>query len=115
MKKLINSFKYAFNGIYLAFKSEQNMKIHYTIMILVIIFGIIYRISYNEWLICLLCFGLVIASEMFNTSIEALADAVDLKKNKQIKKVKDIAAGGVLISALIAAIIGLLIFIPKIF
>ena len=61
MKKLIKSFKYAFEGIFTGIKEEQNIKIHIAIMILVIVFGIILKISKIEWIICIALFGLVIS------------------------------------------------------
>ena len=115
LKKLINSFKYAFIGIITALKKEQNMKIHYLIMTLVIILGIIYHLSTFEWLICILCFGLVISMEMINTAIETTVNLVTTKTEPLAKIAKDVSAGAVLVSAIISAIIGLIIFIPKIF
>lgn len=115
MKKLINSFRYAFCGILSAIKSERNMKIHFTFVLLVIIFGVIYKISIDEWIYCLICFALVISSEMINTSIEINTDVLMPTKNIKAKFVKDIAAGAVLVNAIISFIIGLIIFLPKIF
>lgn len=115
LKKLKNSFKYAFIGIITALKKEQNMKIHYLIMTLVIILGIIYHLSTFEWLICILCFGLVISMEMINTAIETTINLVTTKTEPLAKIAKDVSAGAVLVSAIISAIIGLIIFIPKIF
>ena len=60
-KKLINSFKYAIQGIFSSFKTERNMKIHIFIMFLVIAFGIILKINKYEWIICFLCFAIVIS------------------------------------------------------
>lgn len=115
MKKLINSFKYAFNGIVISFKKERNLKIHYIIMFIVIIFGFIYHISNIEWLICLLCFCLVLSLEMVNTAIETAIDLITTEYSPLAKKSKDISAGSVLISVILVIIIGLIIFIPKIF
>lgn len=114
MKKLINSFKYAFEGIITGIKEEQNMKIHIFIMILVIIFGIILKISTVEWMICIILFGLVISMELVNTAIENTVDLITEEKNPKAKIAKDVAAGAVLISAITSAIIGLIIFLPKI-
>ena len=114
MKKLIKSFKYALEGIISAFKSEKNMKIHFIIMILVIILGFIYKININEWKECIFCFGLVIGTEMINTAIEINTDLAMPNKNNKAKLAKDISAGAVLIMAIISIIIGLMIFIPKI-
>ena len=113
-KKLIYSFKYAFTGIKSAFKTERNMKIHFSIMLLVIICGIIFKINITEWITCVGCFACVIGSEMFNTAIEKVVDLASPKKNEIAKLSKDISAGAVLVFAICSAIIGLLIFIPKI-
>lgn len=114
MKKLIKSFKYAFEGIFTGIKEEQNMKLHITIMILVIIFGIILKINTIEWIICIALFGLVISMEMINTAIENTVDLITKEKNEQAKIAKDIAAGAVLVSTIASSIIGLIIFVPKI-
>lgn len=115
MKKLLKSFKYAFEGIFTGIKEEQNMKVHIVIMILVIIFGIMLKISTIEWIICIVLFGLVISMELINTAIENTVDLVTKEKNEQAKIAKDVASGAVLVSAIASAIIGLIIFIPKIF
>lgn len=114
-KKLVNSFKYAFQGFVSSFKTERNMKIHITIMILVIIAGALLKINKYEWIICIICFAIVIGGELFNTAIENVVDIVMPYKNEKAKIAKDISASGVLILAIGAAIIGLIIFAPKIF
>ena len=113
-KRLFNSFKYALEGIIYAFKYEQNIVVHTLVMILVIILGIALKISISEWLICLILFGLVIATEMINTSIEATVDLACNKKDPLAKIAKDTASGAVLIFALTASISGIIIFLPKI-
>ena len=113
-KKIFNSFKYAFNGIYLSFKQERNMKIHALAMIFVIIFGIILKIKTIEWIICIILFGIVISAELFNTAIETIVDMVMPEINEKAKIAKDVSAGAVLINAIASAIIGGIIFIPKI-
>lgn len=113
-KKIANSFKYAFQGFVSSFKTERNMKIHIFIMLLVIIAGIILNINKYEWIICIICFALVIGAELFNTAIETTIDIVMPYKNEKAKLAKDISASGVLILAIASAIIGLIIFVPKI-
>lgn len=113
-KKLVNSFKYAIEGIINSFKTERNMRIHILIMLCVILLGFYLDISKTEWNICILLFALVIAGELFNTAIETVVDIIMPNKNEKAKLAKDVAAGGVLVLAMGAAIIGLLIFIPKI-
>ncbi len=112
-KRLTNSFKYAFEGIVQAYIGEQNLKIHSVIACLVIIFGFILKISYTEWLICLVLIGLVLMAEFFNTSIEYLVDLVSPDIHPLAKATKDTASAGVLMMAIISAIIGLTIFVPK--
>lgn len=113
-KRLTNSFKYAFAGIKSAYKDEQNLRIHTTVAILVIISGFIFKINYIEFLICLVLIGLVLMAEFFNTAIENLVDLVTLDINPYAKIAKDTAAAGVLVFTIISAIIGLIIFVPKI-
>lgn len=113
-KKLINSFKYAFKGIGSSLKSERNMKIHFAMMVLVIMAGILLNISMWEWITCFILFGLVISLEMVNTAIEIVVDMVSPEYNLKAGHVKDIAAGAVLVNAIVAFIVGLLIFLPKI-
>ena len=113
IQKRINSFKYAIEGIISSFKTERNMKIHVIVMILVIVLGILLKINIQEWITCTICFVTVIGGELFNTSIETVVDIVMPTKNEKAKLAKDISAGAVLVLAIGSAIIGLLIFIPK--
>ena len=113
-KKLINSFKYAFKGLGSAVKSERNMKIHFTMMILVIIAGIFFNIAIWEWITCFILFGLVIGMECVNTAIEIIVDMVSPKYNEAAGRAKDIAAGGVLACAIGATVAGIFIFLPKV-
>ena len=113
-KKLRNSFKYAYQGMISAFGSERNMKIHFSIMILVLIAGLLFKISWLEWVICFLLFVLVISFELINTAIETTVDMITKKINPEAKLAKDTSAGAVLFAALFAALIGIMIFLPKI-
>lgn len=114
-KNILYSFKYAFTGIISSIKKERNMKIHISIMTIVMLLGIILKIQKIEWIICIILFGLVISLEMINTSIEIVVDMVMPNKNENAKNAKDISAGAVLIVAITSLIIGLIIFIPKIY
>ena len=114
MGKIINSFKYAFTGIASAFRTEKNMKIHAGIMVLVIIMGIIFKIEVWEWIVCIIWFSIVIGGELFNTAIEIAVNLAMPKINDDAKRSKDISAGGVLVFAIGSAIVGMLIFLPKI-
>ena len=117
MKKqpLDRSFGYAFEGIWNTVKSERNMQIHLGFTVCVIIAGLIFRISKIEWLFCLVLFGQVMSLELVNTALEAAVDVATDEWKPLAKKAKDAAAGAVLVSAIMAAVIGLLIFIPRLF
>ncbi len=110
---LYKSFGYAFAGIFACVKKERNIKIHLTFTTLVVIAGGILRISALEWCICLTLFGLVLALELVNTAVEAVVDLVTEERKPLAKLAKDTAAGAVLIAAIMAAIAGLIIFLPK--
>jgi len=114
LKRRCLSFKFAIRGIFISVKSQLNMKIHIIAAILAILIGIYLEISNYEWLIIILVIGLVFSTEMINTSIEALVDLVSPAYHKSAEKAKDISAGAVLISAIIALIAGIIIFVPKI-
>lgn len=112
-KNVISSFKYAFQGMFSALKTERNLKIHVTIMLLVIIAGIVLKISKIEWIICIILIGLVIGGEMLNSAIETVVDIAMPDINSKAKFAKDAAAGAVLVFAIASAIIGFMIFGPK--
>ena len=115
MKKdpLYKSFGYAFQGIFNTIRTERNIKIHCAAAILVTIFGIWLQISKTEWMICFILFGLILELELVNTAVEATVDLFTEERKPLAKKAKDAAAGAVLIVAIFAAVIGILIFIPK--
>lgn len=115
MKKdpLYKSFGYAFQGIFNTIRTERNIKIHCAAAILVTIFGIWLQISKTEWMICFILFGLILALELVNTAVEATVDLFTEERKPLAKKAKDAAAGAVLIVAIFAAVISILIFIPK--
>lgn len=112
-KRLTGSFKYAFEGIIQTYKGEQNLKIHTFIAILVVVFGFFLKISIVEWFACLILIGLVLMSEFFNTAIEYVVDLASPRIHPLAKAAKDTASAGVLIMAIMAAIVGGIIFIPK--
>jgi len=107
------SFVYAFEGIKTCLKNERNIRIHCSVASLVVICGVFFRIAPLEWCICLTLFGLVLSLELVNTSVEAAVDLVTEEYKPLAKIAKDTAAGAVLVSAILAAAAGLIIFIPK--
>ena len=113
MRHIVKSFKYAIDGIKEAFQSERNMKVHFLLMNLAIILGIILKLSSVEWAILVITIGLVLISEFINTSLEQIVDLVSPEKQEKAKIAKDVAAAGVLISAIVAVLIGIFLFVPK--
>ncbi len=114
-QRLLKSFQYAFSGIKAAILAEKNMRIHLFISMLVIIFGLWFSLTIVEWVVILFAIGGMLALEMINSAIERLVDLVTEEYHPLAKSAKDIAAGAVLIYAITSVIVGLLIFLPKIF
>ncbi len=113
--KFLKGFMYAINGILIAVKEQLNLKIHLLALVVVTIAGIFFDLNAVEWAIIFLTFGLVIATEMVNTAIEYLVDMVQPEFHPQAGKVKDVAAGAVLIAAIIAVTVAITIFGNKFF
>jgi len=115
MKKRLLSFKYAFQGLFQLFKGQPNAWIHLVSAITVILAAIWFQLSIIEWMFIILAIGFVFSAELFNTAIEKLVDKVSPEKNPLAGRIKDLAAGAVLVAAITAAAIGLVIFLPKMF
>lgn len=112
LQKRIKSFAYAFKGIGSFLPKEHNAWIHCTAILIVTIAGFTLGITRMEWVAVVLCFGVVLAAEAFNTAIERLVNLVSPDFHPIAGDVKDVAAGAVLICAIAAAIVGLIIFVP---
>jgi Diacylglycerol kinase len=111
---LLQSFKYAFEGIFRFLLKERNFRIHTLIAILVIVAGFVFRIERMEWVAVLLLIAIVLISEAVNSCIERICDFISPGYDKRIKAIKDISAGFVLIGAIISVIVGCIIFLPYI-
>ncbi len=112
-KPLLKTLSYGFNGILYTLKHERNMVIHFLIMILVIIAGIVFKITFVEWGVCFVLFALVLSLELMNTALENVVDLVTDEKKPKAKVAKDASAGAVLVAAIFAVIIGISIFLPR--
>lgn len=115
ISKRVKSFSYAVSGVKTFLKTQHNAWIHLSAALLVIIMGNLYHVDIMEWCMLIFAIGLVFTVEALNTAIEYLTDLVSPSYNEKAGKVKDIAAGAVLIAAITACIIGLAIFVPKIY
>jgi diacylglycerol kinase (ATP) len=109
------SFRYAFNGIQYVIRSQHNFGIDLIAAVIAVGMGLLFRLNETEWGLMILACGFVLFAEVANTAIESLVDMVSPQFNEQAGRIKDIAAGAVLIAAITAAIIGIVIFLPKIY
>ncbi|MDI3318829.1 diacylglycerol kinase family protein [Pinibacter soli] len=107
------AFTYAFNGIVKFVKYEHNAWLHFIATIAVVAFSLYMKIAAAEWIAILLCIGFVWTMELINTAIEKIMDHLHPDMHLNVKLIKDMAAGAVLIAAVISFIIALIIFIPK--
>ncbi|MCA6367147.1 MAG: diacylglycerol kinase family protein [Cytophagales bacterium] len=110
MKKLFNSFKFAFQGLWLAGKEQPNLRIHLFVSFLVVSLAFYFDVTKVEWCVLLLCIGLVISLELLNSAIEGIVDLVSPEWQVKAGKIKDIAAAAVLVSVAVSVFVGLLIF-----
>lgn len=112
-KRLLKSFKYAFQGVSYVLKTQPNMKIHFIIGTIAVILGFLLHISIAEWLSLVLVIGFVIILEFINTAIESLVDLYSEDFSYLARISKDVGAATVLVMAIISVIVGLIIFLPK--
>ena len=112
--KRLKSFTYAFAGLKVLFKEEHNAWIHLFATVCVVVAGILLKISILEWVAVVFAIGMVFSFEIVNTAVENVSDFICPEYDERIKRIKDLAAAAVLVSAIAAAIIGLIVFIPKI-
>ena len=110
--RFIKSIGFALNGIQILLKNERHFKIHFLAFLIILILGLFLNINRTEWLFLIITSAIVMALEAINSALEKLCDHVTPTQHESIKKVKDIAAGAVLIAALFALVIGCIIFIP---
>jgi diacylglycerol kinase len=110
----MNSFKYAFEGLYTTLKTQKNYKIQIGLGILAVLLGLILKLSLLEWLVLIITINLVLILELINTSLESIVDLVSPEIHPKAKIAKDVAAAAVLISSITSILIGTFIFLPKI-
>ena len=115
IKHRIKAFKFAFKGFYILISQEHSIIAQLIIAILVTILGYVVKISATEWLFQILAIGLMLSIESLNTAIERLADFVHPDHHKKIGIIKDIGAGAAFFAAVTAIIVGLVIYLPKLF
>jgi diacylglycerol kinase len=110
---LVNAFRCAFVGFGYALRTQRNLQIHLAIGAVVGVAGLAVGLSKVEWCLIALCIGLTWTAELLNTSVEVLVDLLAPEYHERARVAKDVAAAAVLCSAIAAAVVGLLIFGPK--
>lgn len=111
-RTLLESFRYAFAGLWYALRTQRNTRIHLVIAAAVIIMGIWLELSFVEWAVLILTIGFVLVGEMLNTVAETLVDLINPGYHPLAKTVKDVTAGAVLLTAIISVIVGLVVLGP---
>ncbi|TYR35362.1 diacylglycerol kinase family protein [Sphingobacterium phlebotomi] len=111
--KRIESFKYAIEGMLHLIRQEPNVRIHIIAAIAAVICGWYLDINKNEWLVIIVCIGIVFTTEIINTAIENICDYISPTQHHKIKIIKDLAAAAVLVSAIMSVVVASCIFLPK--
>jgi diacylglycerol kinase (ATP) len=106
------SFRYAWHGLSQVLKKELHFRIHLFAAIAVVLSGFLFKVSRTDWLVLILCIGLVMALEVLNSAVERMVDLVSPHKSEQAKLIKDMAAGAVLLAALCAMVAGTVVLLP---
>jgi len=115
LRSRLNSFGFAFNGLFAFFQQEPNARIHLVSTLIVFIAAVCFKVPQIEVIALVIVTGFVWVAEVFNTAVERAMDFISTEKNSNIKFIKDLAACGVLLSAITAMITGAIVFIPKLF
>jgi diacylglycerol kinase len=114
LRRLLQSFKYAFKGIVYSFKEEQNIKIHFFIAVIVIFLAVYFRVSALEAAALVVVVALVVIAELVNTVLERVVDIIKPRMHPYAKNIKDMQAAVVLTATIASVVVGLIVFLPKI-
>ncbi|MBU4216301.1 diacylglycerol kinase family protein [Candidatus Parcubacteria bacterium] len=114
IKRLFKSFKYAVKGLFLVMRDEQNFRVHIIFAILALGFSWFFHITQIELIIVILLIAQVMLMEVVNSAIERVTDILKPRINDFVMEIKDIMAAAVMLSSMVAIIVGLIIFIPYI-
>jgi len=114
LRRIARSFKFSFDGLKYAYLHEQSLALHLIVMTIIIAFGFIFDISIMQWVITLVMGALILVTELFNTSIEAVVDMVTEEYHPLAKVAKDTASAATFVATIIAAGMWLVVFVPKI-
>src|SRR5579883_226169 len=110
--KFIASFGFAFRGLLHTLRTQRNMRVHLKVACCALLAGVLLHISAGEFALIFVAIGIVFVTEMFNTAIELTVDIATQEYHELARIAKDVAAGAVLVSAMLAVVIGLFVFVP---
>lgn len=113
MMRFLRGVRHALSGLGHAVRRERNFRIELVLGLAAVAMGWWLRISRTEWLAVVICCGLVLSAELFNTAIERLADVVGTDRSEKVRVVKDVAAGAVLLAAVVSLAVGVAVFLPR--
>lgn len=112
LSKELRSFRCAGRGLWAALRSDRHARLQLAFVLLALGLGFLLRLRRGEWIAVLLCCAAVLAAELLNTAVETVVDLASPARHPLAGKAKDIAAAAVLVTAIFAAIVGLLVFLP---
>lgn len=110
MRSRLQSFVYAFSGIFQLFRTQPNARIHAVAAVGVVTAGFVFHVSAVEWCLLVLSMATVLGAEAMNSALETLADEVSEERRERIGRAKDLAAAAVLLTSMGAALVGVVIF-----
>lgn len=114
IKRFFQSFKYSIQGLKYAYKYEQSMLIHVIATVCVICANVFFQVNGMEWLITLIAIGMVLSAELINSAIEAVVDLITLEEHPLAKIAKDCSSAATFVLACMAALIGIVVYVPYI-
>lgn len=114
IKSFLRSISWALAGISVAFRTQFNFRFHVFSAIIALVLSFVLQLAPMEWCIILFCIASVLTAELLNTSLEFNTDLLSPGQHESAKHVKDLAAAAVLVVSIISAIIGGIIFLPRI-
>lgn len=106
-----NKFRNAFRGIHVGIRGQSSFYVHFVIAVLVEIAAVVLRVNLLEWCVLLLCIGVVLTAELFNSAIESCAKAITSDFDDNVRNALDIASGAVLVASIAAGVVGATIFV----
>ncbi|HEY73548.1 MAG: diacylglycerol kinase [Chloroflexi bacterium] len=112
-RNILESFRFAFAGLWYALRTQRNTRIHLIIAAATIALGAWLNLALTQWAVLTLTIGFVLVSEMLNTVAETLVDMISPEYHPLAKIVKDATAGAVLLTAIVSIIVGLLVLGPS--